>query len=145
MKLAQILFSSLLVALLLSFSSCTKDEFSDRTLWRGNGTWKIETFSIQTIDDDGTVVSEETEKDAGSFVFKRNGSGNYAIEIGITEIGSFSYSVAEDYVTFVINDEVNVFERFEGDNDHMTLVYRLPVGLESGTGAIVETYALVKD
>lgn len=91
------------------------------------------------------MLSEETVNDAGSLVFKRNGSGNYAFEIGNTEIGAFSYSVAEDYVTLVINDEVNIFERLDGDKDRVTLVYRLPVALENGTGTLVETYMLVKD
>lgn len=100
-----------LIALLLFVSaSCNKQKQLEKTLFKKNGTWNINTFTY-TGYEDNVLYYNETFSNAGTFVFAENGTGTATFTIdGDTDVNAFTWTNTEDKITIVIDGDAIIFD-----------------------------------
>jgi hypothetical protein len=111
MKLRNFLIATITVLSLAFTSSCSKEDRIEKNLWNNGGDWNMESLTVNQTSTNPIDNYSETIPNAGSFLFKEDGSGFITFTAdGDTEILPFTYSNTEDKLTLIIDSEARVFD-----------------------------------
>jgi hypothetical protein len=111
MKFRNLLIATITVLSLAFTSSCSKEDRIEKNLWNKGGDWNMESITINQTSTNTADNYSETIPNAGSFLFKEDGSGIATFTAdGDVEILPFNYSNTEDKLTFIIDSETRVFD-----------------------------------
>jgi len=111
MKFRNLLIATITVLSLAFTSSCSKEDRIEKNLWNKGGDWNMESVTINQTSTDPIDNYSETIPNAGSLLFKEDGSGIATFTAdGDTEILPFTYSNTEDKLILTIDGETRPFE-----------------------------------
>jgi len=106
----------------MATSGCKKETRIERNLWKKGGEWNIETFYSESegIDSDGSHYHDfNTEHNAGTLTFKKDGSGMQRYTDG--NIESFTYSNTEKILVIKYDYDSYVHDITEWKKGRLTL------------------------
>ena len=111
MKFRNLLIATITMLSIGFISSCSKEDRIEKNLWNKGGDWNMESVTINQTSTNTADNYSETIPNAGSFLFKEDGSGiaTYTAD-GDPEILPFNYTNTEDKLTLIIGSEARVFD-----------------------------------
>lgn len=135
----------LLVVLVITFSACKKEDRIEKNLWKGDGGWKIEQlFASETSSNNSSSDYNFAAVNAGTFTFKKDGSGQLLLTIdGEAEIAFFNYIVSETTLTLIYDGEPVLFQ-MDWKKNGMTITNKEVYSYDSTTYTYTEKYVLKK-
>lgn len=105
---------SLLVVLLVGFSSCSKEKRIEKQLIKKDGKWKITSVDYKYYLDNELSYSENYPN-AGTIEFDKKGTCILTITLtGVAEVTAGTWTNSEDNITITANGETTVMRIVEG-------------------------------
>ena len=144
MKFRNLLIATITMLSIGFISSCSKEDRIEKNLWNKGGDWNMESVTINQTSTNTADNYSETIPNAGSFLFKEDGSGivTYTAD-GDPEILPFNYTNTEDKLTLITGSEARVFDLdWEKNEINIAITENYTSGGESIT--YKESYILKK-
>lgn len=134
----------LLLALALVIASCKKEVKIEKNLWKGDGKWNIEKYHSKETSSDNSSNFEETLVNAGSYTFKKDGTGvmHYSYN-GDEDFENFTYTNTTDILTLTIDSEP-INYKMDWSKNEMTISVTNNYSMNNVSYTYTETILLKK-